>query len=379
MTDNAALALLALYHVPGIGPASLNRLLGGLPSPLAVPDCTEDELARRLGAADPQLIRAVQGCLDNDSAVRQRAQQALDWAAGHPSQNHILTCYDEDYPALLSHISCPPPVLFMKGSRAALTVPQVAVVGSRAASHYGRETTAAIVTELCRAGFGICSGLATGIDTAAHRAAVSARAVTLAVLGSGIERIYPAANESLAVAIQEQGLLISEFPLYAAPDAGHFPRRNRIISGLSLGVLVVEAAVRSGSLITARQALEQNREVFAVPGPVARASSRGCHRLLRDGAVLTETAADIVAVLSPHGAATVAQTATSPSGKSRDLPPVLPPDQQQVLACVEIEPVSMDRLVERTGLAVSKLGPILVQLELRGRIAQELSGFRRLA
>lgn len=376
MTEEELRALLALYHVPGVGPATLNRLLSDVPSPCHVLGLTADALAAKLGTRQLALVDSLLRCMDDGADSRIAADRALAWLhSGSDEQRHILTGNDDDYPFLLHQISCPPPLLFMKGCREALGVPALAVVGSRRASHYGCETAQAISTDICRAGLAICSGLASGIDTAAHSAAVSVHSITIAVMGSGVERVYPASNRRLAAEVQERGLLISEFPLYATPDAGHFPRRNRIISGLSLGVLVVEAAMRSGSLITARQALEQDRDVFAVPGPVHREGSRGCHQLIREGAVLTESAADVLAVLRPeHGLPMMASVPPTPG-----LPPVLIPEHQQVLACMDAEPVDMDRLVVRTGLSVSALSRILAKLEMLGRITHDFAGYRRLA
>lgn len=376
MTGEDLRALLALFHVPGVGPATLNILLSGNLPPSHIPGMSAAALAARLGARNAALVEPLLRCMDQGQDTRIAAEQAIMWLhSGSGEQRHLLTRYDEGYPFLLRQIACPPPLLFMKGCREALNKPNLAVVGSRRASHYGCETAAAISADICRAGMGICSGLATGIDTAAHRAAVSAHSTTVAVMGSGIERVYPAGNRRLAAELQEQGLLISEFPLHASPEAGHFPRRNRIISGLSLGVLVVEAAMRSGSLITARQALEQNREVFAVPGPVHREGSRGCHQLIREGAVLTETATDILAVLQPEQVLPLMQAA----GPEKPPPPVLAQELQNVLECLDPEPVDMDRLVQRTGLTVSALGRILVKLESLGRIAHDFYGYRRLA
>jgi len=376
MTEENLRALLALYHVPGVGPATLNTLLSQNASPCEITGRSADVLAEQIGVCNSAMLEPLLRCMDAGTDTRNAADRALAWLhAGSGEQRHILTRYDDDYPVLLRQIACPPPLMFMKGCRKALAVPQLAVVGSRRASHYGCETATAISTDICRTGMGICSGLAMGIDTAAHKAAVSAHSVTVAVMGNGIERVYPASNRRLAESLQVNGLLMSEFPLHANPDAGHFPRRNRIISGLSLGVLVVEAAMRSGSLITARQALEQNRDVFAVPGPVQREASRGCHQLIREGAVLTESAADILAVLQPEALLPLMQTAVP----AATMPPALPPAHQQVLDCMELEPADMDRLAQRTGLSVSALGRILVKLESLGRIAHDFTGYRRLA
>lgn len=299
--------------------------------------------------------------------------------------NHLVTVDDPTYPPLLREISDHPLYLFVRGDPTVLTRPMIAIVGSRNSSVYGRETAFRLGAELAQKGFVVCSGLATGIDTEAHRAAVHAAVPTVAVLGNGLYDVYPPANRPLAGQIvapgPAQGALISELALDAGPIPSHFPSRNRIISGLSLGVCVVEATLRSGSLITARLALQQNREVFAVPGSVNSHRSRGCHELLRQGAVLVESADDILAhveslyhgqmdllaQLQPAAAvsgsrpATVA-AATTTTGDEGGNP---------VLACIGGDPVNMDALVLRTGLTVSELSQQLLALELAGVIQRQ--------
>ncbi len=222
----------------------------------------------------------------------------LRWLDG--ARRTLLTPDSPDYPCLLARIASPPPALFVEGMAAALALPQLAIVGSRSPTAIGRETATRFAAHLSRSGFAITSGLALGIDAAAHRGALDARGPTIAVLGGGLDRVYPVENASLAAAILAAGgAVVSEFPIGTPPLPSHFPRRNRIIAGLAVGTLVVEAALHSGSLITARLAADQGREVFAIPGSIHSPTARGCHRLIRDGAKLVETADDVLAELAP--------------------------------------------------------------------------------
>lgn len=307
--------------------------------------------------------------------------------------NHLVTVDDAGYPPLLRETSDHPPYLFVKGDPAVLARPMIAIVGSRNSTPYGRETAFRLSTELAHKGFVVCSGLASGIDTQAHKAAVATLAPTVAVLGNGLYDVYPPANRALAARIvapgQARGAMISELALDAAPLPSHFPSRNRIISGLSLGVCVVEATVRSGSLITARLALQQNREVFAVPGSVNSSRSRGCHELLRQGAVLVETADDILAHVESlyHGQLDLlsqfAPAITDSAGHGTPAPARAGMtsdagnDDNNVLACIGADPITMDALVLRTGLNISELSQQLLMLELAGKIQKQGSGWVR--
>lgn len=310
--------------------------------------------------------------------------------------NHLVTVDDRNYPPLLRQIDDHPFYLYVRGDPAVLARPMIAMVGSRNSTVYGREVAYRLGAELAQKGFVVCSGLAAGIDTEAHRAAVNTGCPTVAVLGNGLHDVYPPGNRGLAGQIAAagpaQGALISELSLDAPPIASHFPSRNRIISGLSLGVCVVEATMRSGSLITARLALQQNREVFAVPGSVNSNRSRGCHELLRQGAVLVETADDILAhveslyhgqmdllaqlqpaVTDSHaGSPAPIRQANHQTGKGMHDNPGSPPgaSDSQVLACIGTDPVNMDALVLRTGLNVSELSQQLLSLELCGAIVK---------
>lgn len=309
--------------------------------------------------------------------------------------NHLVTVDDPAYPPLLRQIDDHPLYLYVRGDPAVLARPMIAIVGSRNSTVYGREVAFRLGVELAQKGFVVCSGLAAGIDTEAHKAAVNAGCPTVAVLGNGLYDTYPSANRRLAAAIvapgQAQGALISELPLDAPPISSHFPSRNRIISGLSLGVCVVEANLRSGSLITARLALQQNREVFAVPGSVNSTRSRGCHDLLRQGAVLVETADDILthveslyhgqmdllAQLQPSGDASHAVCAASAPATAGTSAEGRAAANNPVLARIGADPVSMDALVVRTGLTVSQLSQQLLTLELSGAIVRQGGGWVR--
>jgi len=281
---------------------------------------------------------------------------------------------DPGYPAQLAAVRGCPAVLFVRGDPAALALPQLAIVGSRAASPAGCETAFEFAAALAARGLAITSGLAAGIDAAAHRGALAADGVTIAVCGTGLDRVYPAEHATLAAAIARRGALVSEFPAGTPPLAENFPRRNRVMSGLSLGVLVVEAAARSGSLITARHAGEQGREVLAVPGSIRNALARGCHRLIRDGAALVETPEDVIEALGFRGflpanpAACAAADAEIPGAR-------LDSEAEILLNALGFEPADLDRLVERTGFPPQAVVSKLQLLELEGRV-ESLAGGR---
>jgi DNA processing protein len=307
------------------------------------------------------------------AGARARADSALLWS--HKEDNRLLLLTDPLYPPLLREIADPPPLLFVRGNADALQLPQIAVVGSRRGSVDGRENTAMFSREIVNKGLGVCSGLATGIDTVAHTAALDAGGITNAVLGTGIDQIYPRSNARLASRILVNGALVSEFPLSYPALPVNFPRRNRIISGLSIGVLVVEAALQSGSLVTARMAMEQNREVFAVPGTIRNPYAQGCHRLIREGATLAGTPDDLWATLdgllelSTRAAAAV----TLSKGLSSEAPRAgsFTQAQRELLAQLGFEPASLDLIAARTGRNVLELQAELLLLELAGVVRAE--------
>ena len=266
---------------------------------------------------------------------------------------------------MLLSIADPPPALYYIGRRALLNRPAVAIVGSRNATPQGLENAEAFAAALSSSGMTVVSGLAIGIDAAAHRGGLSGAGSSLAVIGTGIDRVYPARNRDLAHTLAEKGGLLSQFSLGTAPLPGNFPRRNRLISGLARGVLVVEATLNSGSLITARAAAEQGREVFAIPGSIHSPFSRGSHRLIKDGAKLVETAQDILEELGTLGVITPASaSAAAPQAKDASSR-----DATRLLAALGSEGATVDRLVERSGLSSSAVTVALLELELRGQVA----------
>jgi DNA processing protein len=300
---------------------------------------------------------------------------ALDWLAapGHD----LLTLADPDYPPLLKELRDAPAALFLRGRRALLAEPQFAIVGSRNPTPQGMENARAFAEYLAGCGLVICSGLASGIDAAAHAGALGAGAPTTAVLGCGPDRVYPAANAVLAQRIAAEGLVISEYLPGTRPLREHFPRRNRIISGLSLGVLVVEAARRSGSLITARLAGDQGREVFAIPGSIHNPLARGCHQLIRQGAVLVETAADILAEIGPLAGVALAPPgpAADRAAASRTAAEEPDGDYARLLEALAHDPCGVDALAARTGLTAAEVSSMMLILELQGDV-ESLPGGR---
>lgn len=306
--------------------------------------------------------------------------RAPDWAQverdlvwlQQPS-HHLLCLNDPAYPPLLRQTDAPPPVLFVRGDLELLQTYQIAIVGTRHPTTEGRRTAYDFAAHLAGCGVTVTSGLALGIDAEAHRGAL-AQGRTVAVMGTGLNRVYPAANRELARQIAEQGALVSELPLDTPAAAANFPRRNRIISGLALGTLVVEAAVQSGSLITARLAGEQGREVFAIPGSIHNPQARGCHSLIRQGAKLVETAADILEELGPLAAVVTAAVQSQPGSIPAAVPDDLDPDYQNLLNLLTQEPAAIDTLVERSRLTVDAVSSMLLILELQGYVAAAPGG-----
>jgi DNA processing protein len=357
--------LLTLDLLPGIGCYRLLKKLRGL-SPFELFDCSDIELiALGFNAQHRAVILAP------DLPTLNRAMSWLE----RGDDRQIVSYFDPQYPSLLKHISSPPLLLFCQGEIRLLETSQIAIVGSRAPTIVARETARHLANELVGAGLTITSGLATGIDSCAHIGAISARGATIAVLGSGLDNIYPKSNMGLAKKITERGLLISEFWPDVPPKAPHFPRRNRIVSGLSLGVVVVEAAEKSGSLITARLAVEQNREVFAVPGSINNPKVQGCHKLINQGAKLVAVAADILEEL-PAGSFF---EATHEHKKFSRLSPqsLLPFDV--ILDSVGYEATSIDQVVERSNIAIDVVLQQLLSLELAGLIVLGSGGYIRVS
>ena len=346
---------LVLLRAPGVGPVRYRRLLEY---------CTTPAAARRADRAELERLGLNRQAIDwlrrPDEAL---IEADLEWL--QDPAHDLITLADPRYPGLLAGIADPPPLLFTMGDPELLTRPQLAIVGSRNPTEGGRRTALEFARFLASAGLAVTSGMASGIDAAAHQGALEGGA-TVAVLGTGPDRVYPAANRELAHRIRAQGVLVSEFPPGTGVRRENFPRRNRIISGLSLGTLVVEAAARSGSLITARLATEQGREVFAIPGSIHNPLARGCHALLRQGAKLVETAGDIIEELGPllgtlQGVATADASGPERTGE-------LDGDYRKLLDCLGHDPVTQDLLMQCSGFSADVVSSMLLMLELEGLI-----------
>ena len=377
MSDRDDLAAwLQLMLTDGVGTVTARDLLSrfGLPSDIlsagfsALQKCVPEKIALVL-AGKP------------DAAMQLQIDKTLAWAA-EPG-NHVLTLADANYPQALLSIADPPPLLYAKGRTELLSRPGVAIVGSRNATAQGMQNAERFAQTLSNAGLCVISGLALGIDAAAHAGACSAspeHGSTIAITGTGLDLVYPAKHRALAHRIAEHGCLLSEYPIGTAAIAANFPRRNRLISGMSLGVLVVEAALQSGSLITARSALEQGREVFAIPGSIHSPLAKGCHQLIRQGAKLVESAQDILEELQLHALTPAVQQAVNTSTRSTPdaaakvprpstgVPAAVDEHARQVMQAAGHDPTSVDQLAERTGLAASEIQATLLLLELDGSV-----------
>lgn len=361
MRAREAAAWLRLTLAPGLGPTTVVALLKAYGSPERVLEAGRAQLARDL---PPAAIEA----LDSPEVVA-ASERALAWLEA-PGRR-LLTLADADYPRLLLEIPDPPPVLYCVGRTEVLARPALAIVGSRNATAQGRRDAERFARALSAAGVAIVSGLALGIDAAAHRGALEGEGSTIAVLGTGADVVYPPANADLAARIAERGLLVSEFALGTPPYARNFPRRNRLISGLSWGCLVVEAALGSGSLVTARLAADQGREVFALPGSIHSPLAKGCHALIKSGAKLVESVEDLYAEL-PQLARTGARAAAAAPAPADDDGPLL--------AHIGFEPIDVESLCARSGLPAERVAAELLRLELAGRIAALPGGlYQRLA
>ncbi|MGI9154147.1 MAG: DNA-processing protein DprA [Rubrivivax sp.] len=364
---------------PGVTRPMARRLLRALGSPQAVLGASASQWA---AAASPA---AAQALSTPDPQATARLQLALDWLAAHPARQ-VLMLGDARYPQPLLHCGDPPLMLFLEGREDLLQRPSVAVVGSRQATPQGLAHAQQFASVLSQAGVTVVSGLATGIDGAAHEGALAGAGSTLAVIGTGPDIVYPARHRGLWRRIAQDGLVVSEHAPGTPPLAHHFPHRNRLIAGLTRGTLVVEATLKSGSLITARLAMEGGREVFAVPGSIHSPQARGCHELIRQGAQLVESAQEILETLGLAASPTVSvastgltvstTTAAAPDGPNGPCPtdePALPDagtPEGRLLCAMGHDPVSLDALVGRTGDAASVLGARLLELELEGLVAR---------
>jgi DNA processing protein len=352
-------AWLTLARAPGLHAGGLQPLLERHGSASTIASASLAAL-RATGAREPLIEWLRSDCAATIANDRRWLER---------DGRHFVALTDPRYPALLKQLSDAPIGLFVAGDPAALCLPQLAMVGSRNPTPTGRETARSFAAHLARCGLAITSGLAVGIDSASHRGALDGNGVTVAVCGTGLDISYPEINAELAAAIAAHGALVSEFPLGTPPAKANFPRRNRLISGLSLGTLVVEAAVRSGSLITARLAAEQGREVFAIPGSIHNPLARGCHLLIRQGAKLVETADDILTELRAL-VGTLRADADQPRTAEavHDCGAPLDKDYEILLDALGFEPAGVDLLVERTGLGADAVASMLLILELQGRI-----------
>jgi len=342
-------AWLKLSLTPGLSSESLRRLLADFGGPEPILAASRAALARHIGESAAVAIQQA----DTAAAVAAVAAWLEDPA------NHVVTLADAGYPPQLLQIPDPPPLLYVKGRVELLSRPSVAVVGSRNATAQGMANAEAFARTLSGAGLTVVSGLALGIDAAAHRGGLAGASASVAVLGTGADIVYPARNRALAHALAAGGALASEYPLGMRPLAGNFPRRNRVICGLALGCLVVEAATDSGSLITARLATEQGREVFAIPGSIHSPLAKGCHALIKQGAKLVESANDILEELRLPAPPMTAPAAGAPA----DSP------SRRLLEALGHDPVDLDTLAARCGLNAAETAARLTQLELDGRVA----------
>ena len=362
---------LRLHYLRGFSHRQKRLLVNHLGSPDKVANTSPDRLRSLLSAtesvANSQNPENFGRFSAIDLVIEKDLHQLAQCGAGY------LPFTDRSFPTLLNQIDPPPLGLFFLGNKNLLNSPQISVVGSRRASRSGMQTAQMFAKELARSGFTVTSGAASGIDTYAHIGALEADGNTIAVTATGIDQFYPVANKRLIQSIYSSGLVVTEYPPGTPPRRRNFPQRNRIISGLSLGTLVVEAGIRSGSLITARLAAEQGREVFAVPGSIHAASSKGCHYLLRQGAALVETLEDIVAELN------WGTLRPSPPSSENDAKPTgLDPDQQKVYDLIEYSPSPIDQIISLSGLTAEQVSSILVRLELQGLVSDTAGGYQKL-
>ncbi len=336
---------ITLSQIPGLGNEGLRNLLQTFGSPTNILATPKDLLR--------QVVRPVIANAISNGINQLALAPVIDWL--QDPLNSIVTLADTDYPQALLNIADPPPLLYIKGRRDLLNHSSLAIVGSRNATVQGLHNAEAFAQAASNSDLCIVSGMAHGIDAAAHQGGLRGRGSSIAVVGTGLDKVYPAANRDLAHQLASSGCLISEFSLGSPPIASNFPRRNRIISGLSLGCLVVEASLQSGSLITARMALEQGREVFAIPGSIHSPQAKGCHTLIKQGAKLVDHANDILEELRVFA--------------PLDKPPTKKLNVHPIFAHLDYEPLDIDTLCMRSGLTIEALSAILLQLELDGQVA----------
>jgi DNA processing protein len=349
--------------VKGVGAKTYLSLLEKFNSPADVLAASGNDLKQ--AGLPPQLVESIKQF--NEAEI----EPDLSWLEREGC--HLMCWSDADYPPLLKEIHDPPPVLYIRGDRSLLGEFQLAMVGTRNPTPMARKTAWAFAENFTQFGLIVTSGLALGVDQAAHEGALSNGGKTIAVAATGLDRIYPARNKGLAEKIIESGAIVSEFPIGTSPKPGYFPRRNRIISGLSLGTLVVEAAIKSGSLVTARHAMEQGREVFAIPGSIHNPLARGCHHLIRDGAKLVETANDVLGDLGNISLANVDVASTTEEPKI-NVTNDLEPEYVVLLEKIAFDPISVDTLVDESQFTAEEISSMLLVLELQGLVSSAPGG-----
>lgn len=372
MTDTTRAEELALWirleQTPGVGPETARKLLAAFGLP-------EQIFSSSFSALDKVVSQRVAHALlaPPSDVTLALIDKTLDWSV--QTGNHVVTLADDGYPPALLDIPDPPLMLYAKGRLALLSAAALAVVGSRNATAQGIANASQFSQALSQAGLTIISGMALGIDAAAHQGGMCGAGSTVAVIGTGADIVYPARNRSLAHQIADTGCIVTEYPLGMPAIAANFPRRNRIISGLARGVLVIEAALQSGSLITARMAGEQGRDVFAIPGSIHSPLSKGCHLLIKQGAKLVESAQDILEELHHFNPAPVADGAAAPPVDANPKNPLT----SRLLAAMGFDPVDMDTLAQRSGFDIATVSTQLLTLELEGLVERLPNGaYRRL-
>ena len=363
MDADSLTSWLVLQTIDGVGDRTLLKLIQAFGSPKAVLTASRHDLMQ--AGCSPELAESVRR--GPEPKIRQQIDRQLQIA--ERLKVRVITLFDQAYPARLRMIPDPAPLLYVTGVLSAQDDVAMAIVGGRRATPSGRIITEEIARELAGRGVTIVSGLARGIDAAAHRGALAGKGRTIAVLGCGIDRTYPPEHDTLRRSVESHGAVISELPIGSLPHSHHFPRRNRIISGLSLGVLVSEAAVNSGSLITAKLALEQGREVFAVPGSVKQEACRGSNGLIKEGAKLIEKAEDILDEILPQVDARLRAT-LSVAGTPSDPRKLMEKEDALVYEALSYEALSVDAVIESTGLSAAQVSATLLSLELYGRVRQ---------
>ncbi len=366
-------AWVALRRLSGVGSKTFQKILDAFEDPSTVFNASSDTLKK--AGISAKLITTIQSNKSFDAAIPDIA-----WLKSS-KHHHIITLNCPEYPPLLKQIHNPPPLLYVHGDFSLLIDPQIAIVGSRSPTQGGITNGYDFAKHLSKVGFCITSGLALGIDGISHKGALDANGPTIAVIATGIDRVYPAKHRDLAYKIVAQGAIVSEFPIGTQPRSENFPQRNRIICGLSHGTLVIEAALRSGSLITARLAMEQNREVFAIPGSIHNPLSRGCHQLIKQGVKLVETAQDIMEEMTSvidlnqiNTTEVTGETQQENTTHTTNIHESIDPDIQTLLEKMGYDPVPVDQLVIRTGFPPESISAMLLILELQNNVSNNGGG-----